>query len=41
MMAEVRFEEEDFDTWQVIPNEMLRVYTNLPHDSTAWKNFTR
>lgn len=41
MMAEVRFEEEDFDTWQVIPNEMLRVYPNLPHDSTAWKNFTR
>lgn len=41
MIAEVRFEQEDFDTWQVVPNEMLRVYPNLPQDSTAWKNFTR
>ncbi|WP_146236841.1 hypothetical protein [Curtobacterium sp. MCBD17_030] len=40
-MAEVRFAEEDFETWQVIPNEMLRVYPNLRHESTAWKNLTR
>lgn len=35
--AEMRFAEEDFATWEVVPSAMLRVYPGLSDETPAWQ----
>lgn len=39
--AEMRFAEEDFATWEVVPSSMLRVYPGLSDETPAWQAAAR